>query len=65
MSKKCINCGAELPEDASFCLHCAKSQIEKNEVKPPRLWRKKALIALSCTLFAASKNFLISSRYQP
>ena len=53
MSKKCINCGAELPEGASFCPHCAKSQIEKNEVKPPRRWRKKALIALSCTLLAA------------
>lgn len=48
MSKKCKNCGAELPEDASFCPHCAQSQIEKTEVKPPRPWRKKALIAASC-----------------
>lgn len=50
MSKKCINCGAELPEDASFCPHCAQSQIGKTEVKPPRLWRKKALIAVLCVL---------------
>ncbi|MGN0968562.1 MAG: zinc-ribbon domain-containing protein [Oscillospiraceae bacterium] len=53
MSKKCINCGAELPEDASFCPHCAQSQIGKAEVNPPRLWRKKALIALSCLLVLA------------
>lgn len=50
MSKRCINCGAELPEDASFCPHCAQSQIEKAEAKPPRLWRKKALIALVCVI---------------
>lgn len=41
MSKQCRNCGAELPEGASFCPHCAQSQIERKEVKPPHLWRKK------------------------
>ena len=50
MSKKCIHCGAELPEAASFCPHCAKSQIEKTEAVPPRLWRKKAFIAALCVL---------------
>lgn len=48
--KKCRNCGADLPEGASFCPHCAQSQIERQEVKPPRLWRKKALIAALCAL---------------
>lgn len=47
MNKKCFYCGAELPEDASFCPHCAHSQIEKTRVTPPRLWRKKALMAVS------------------
>lgn len=46
MSKKCGNCGAELPEGASFCPHCTQSQVERAEVKPPRLWRKKTLYAL-------------------
>ena len=41
MSKQCKNCGAELPEGASFGPHCAQSQIERKEVKPPHLWRKK------------------------
>ncbi|MCI7136740.1 MAG: zinc ribbon domain-containing protein [Candidatus Limivicinus sp.] len=53
MSKKCVHCGAELPEEAAFCPHCAQSQIEKVEIKPPRRWRKKALIALACTLLGA------------
>lgn len=35
MSKQCGNCGAQLPEAASFCPHCAQSQIERKEVKPP------------------------------
>lgn len=53
MSKKCKNCGADLPEDASFCPYCAQSQIEKQKVKPPRLWRKKALIAVLCAFILA------------
>ena len=54
MSKQCKNCGTDLPEDASFCPRCAQSQIERREVKPPRLWRKKALIAVGCTLVLAA-----------
>ena len=50
MSKQCKNCGTDLPEDASFCPRCAQSQIERREVKPPRLWRKKALITAGCVL---------------
>ena len=63
--KKCRNCGADLPEGASFCPHCAQSQIEKQEVKPPRLWRKKALIAALCVLVlvtAALAVFLAVAR---
>ena len=46
MTKKCKNCGTELPESASFCPHCTQSQIDRTEVKPPRLWRKKTLYIL-------------------
>ena len=65
MSKKCIHCGAELPEEDAFCPHCAKSQIEKVEVKPPRLWRKKALLALSCTLLAAFALLAVLLYHRP
>ena len=53
MSKKCMYCGAQLPEDASFCPHCAQSQIVKTETVPPHLWRKKALIVSVCLAAAA------------
>ena len=46
MTKKCKNCGTDLPEGASFCPHCTQSQIDRTEVKPPRLWRKKTLYVL-------------------
>lgn len=53
MGKKCMYCGASLPEDASFCPRCAKSLIEKTEIKFPRPWRRKLLRALACTLALA------------
>ena len=59
MSKQCRNCGADLPEDASFCPRCAQSQIERREVKPPRLWRKKALITAGCALVLAAAIFYV------
>lgn len=54
MSKQCKNCGTDLPEDASFCPRCAQSQIERRAIKPPRLWRKKALITAGCVLVLAA-----------
>ena len=60
MSKQCKNCGTDLPEDASFCPRCAQSQIERREVKPPRLWRKKALIAVGCVLVLAAAVLCLS-----
>ena len=57
MHKQCRNCGAQLPEEASFCPHCAQSQTEKEEVTPPRLWRKKTIIAVFCVLVLAFAAF--------
>lgn len=45
MSKKCLNCGADLADEASFCPHCAHSQTEKVAVMPPKPWKKRALLA--------------------
>lgn len=50
--KKCVNCGCELPQEAEFCPNCAASQTERMEVKPPRTWKKKTLIAI-CVLLVA------------
>lgn len=65
MDKKCRNCGAELPEGASFCPHCAQSQIERTEAKPPRLWRKKALIAALCVLVLAAAALAVFLPHRP
>ena len=65
MSKQCKNCGADLPEDASFCPRCTQSQIERQEVKPPRLWRKKTLIAVGCVLVLAAAALAVFLPYRP
>lgn len=65
MRKQCRNCGAELPEDASFCPHCAQSQIERSEVKPPRLWRKKALYAFLAVLLLVAAALAVFLPHRP
>ena len=65
MSKKCRNCGADLPDGASFCPRCAQSQIEKQGVKPPRLWRKKALAAAVCVLVLVMAALAVFLPHRP
>ena len=65
MEKICKNCGASLPADASFCPHCAQSQIERQEVKPPHLWRKKALIGVLCVLVLAAAALAVYLPHRP
>lgn len=45
--KKCMNCGAELPEEASFCPYCTATQNEKHQVVP-RWPRRKWLWMAGC-----------------
>ena len=63
--KKCRNCGADLPEGASFCPHCAQSQIARQKVKPPHLWRKKALIAALCVLVLVLAALAVLLSHRP
>ena len=46
MEHKCPWCGGELPEQASFCPHCAQFARPRREAPPPRLLRKKLLPGL-------------------
>lgn len=50
MSKKCPNCGASIPEDASFCPHCTTNLIEKQTINPPKPRRKTAFIVAAVTV---------------
>lgn len=47
---KCPYCNAELPDEASFCPHCARSLIDRKEVAVPRLYRRKIVIAALCVI---------------
>lgn len=49
--KKCMNCGAELPEEASFCPYCTATQNEKYQVIP-RWPRQKWIWIVGCVAVA-------------
>ena len=54
MEHKCPHCGVALPEDASFCLRCARSVRARKPVKAPaRAWRKGLKWAVVLLLLAA------------
>ena len=65
MSKKCIKCGQEIPENASFCPHCTAIQTEKKEIKTPRRWKKKALTALAVLILLAAAGVAFSLYHRP
>lgn len=46
--KYCIQCGAELPLEASFCPRCTASQMTRRMMEPPRAGRKKRRTAWLC-----------------
>lgn len=50
--KKCMNCGAELPEEASFCPYCTATQDEKHRVVP-RWPRTRWMWIAICVVAAA------------
>lgn len=43
MEKKCPHCGAQLPEEASFCPHCTQSINQRATPIPPRHMPRRAL----------------------
>ena len=65
MSKKCIKCGKEIPENASFCPHCTAVQSEKKEIKTPRRWKKKTLTILVVVILLAAAGLAFSMHHKP
>ena len=49
----CIHCGAPLPEGASFCPHCATTQLQRQAMPMPRRRRRWPLPAACLALAAA------------
>ena len=64
MGKHCIYCGTPLPEEASFCPHCARSQIAKKPMRPPR-FRRKAAVLLAALVLGAGMLYLSGLRTNP
>lgn len=48
----CIHCGAALPEGASFCPHCATTQLQRHAMPMPRRIRRWPVLA-ACLVLAA------------
>ncbi|MGO5544322.1 zinc ribbon domain-containing protein [Blautia sp. HCP3S3_H10_1] len=65
MSKKCVKCGQSLPDNASFCPHCTAIQNEKTEMKAPRRWKKKALMAVAALVLLAAAGVAVSIHHRP
>ena len=66
MEKKCPYCGAPLPEEASFCPHCAKSINRRSQPQKPLLIPVKVLRGiLLCGVLAVLAGVLyLSTRPQ-
>ena len=65
MSKKCVNCEQVLPDNASFCPHCTAAQTEKQEIRTPRQWKKKAAIAAGVLVLAAGISTAFAMYHRP
>ena len=55
MEHKCLHCGAVLPEESSFCPHCAQSIRTREPASvPTHLWRKGLKWVLALVVVAAA-----------
>ena len=66
--KKCVQCGADLPDGASLCPYCAASQVERHTVSPPRrinrfrLWRTVMAILVTVSLVGSATAIVLGTR---
>lgn len=61
--KRCKNCGAQIADDARFCIHCMTALNEKTELKPIKIigrWRRYSAIALLLCLALILTVFALS-----
>ena len=54
MERKCPHCGANLPENAAFCPHCAKDIHPRKQAKTANPLLKKLLVGLLILVVAAA-----------
>ena len=61
--KKCIKCGALLPQEASFCPCCTASQLAREPMSPPRSEKRRG--ALACAVLLVVLLVLLGFFPQP
>lgn len=66
-TKRCIQCGAVLPEDAAFCPHCTATQVTRQvQAVPRRLgWWKMALLAVGALATLTVGGWALWGREKP
>ena len=52
--KKCPDCGAAIPEEASFCPVCASSINQRREPEPPRRYLSRKTVWMAAVLLLAA-----------
>ncbi len=62
---RCIHCGHELPEGASFCPYCEKAQVEAVALQAPRRKRNLIIVIVFAAIVASIIGFLIWKDHQP
>lgn len=66
--KKCVQCGADLPDGASLCPYCAASQVTRRVAMPPRrtnrfrLWRAVMAILVTVSLVGSAAAIVLGTR---
>ena len=63
--KKCIYCGKELPDEASFCPYCSRSQVEKEDAAPPKVLGRKWLTIIGLAILVIAAVLVLILRRQP
>ena len=66
-TKRCIQCGAVLPEDAAFCPHCTTTQVTRQVQAVPRRrsWRKMALLGVGALAALTVGGWALWGRGKP
>ena len=66
--KKCVQCGAMLPDEAALCPYCAASQVERHVVSPPRrinrfrLRRTVMAVVVTVSLVGSAAAIVLGTR---
>ena len=66
-TKRCIQCGAVLPEDAAFCPRCTATQVARQVQAVPRRrsWRRIVLLAAGALAALAVGGWALWGREKP